>query len=115
MKNKKYYYVVSEGLNKFGAEELNKFYQFNIEAGYIRKDLFVEGWVPCRNTKRYRQINKFGPDTSWGTIDAKQERFDKNGNEIQGYDRTASYFTVELKHMNYKVYEVNETYTEIKL
>ena len=41
----------------------------------------------------------------------------QNGNEINDgiYHGVEPYFSVKLKHLHYKVYEVNEIYTEIKL
>jgi hypothetical protein len=112
MKNKKHYHVVSEGLNQFGVDELNKFYEFNIKLGYI-KEKFVVGDVVAKASKKFRQINQFGPDSYWGNLGCQQVRTDIDGNEIK--DRLFGDFGVELKHLNYKVYEVNETYTEVEL
>ena len=111
MKNKKYYHVVSEGLNKFGVDEFNKFYEFNIQLGYTEK--FVEGDMVVKVSKKYKQINQFGPDSHWGYFGYQQARLDENGNEIT--NRFFGGFDVALTHLNYKVYEVNEIYTEIKL
>jgi len=112
MKNKKYYHVVSEGLNKLGADELNKFYEFNIQLGYI-KEKFVEGDMILKVSKKHKQIKQFGTDSYWGYLPTQQARLDINGNEIT--NRFFRGFGIELKHLNYKVYEVNETYTEVEL
>lgn len=111
MKNKKYYHVVSEGLNKLGVDELNKFYEFNIQLGYMEK--FVEGYMILKVSKKYKQINQFGPDSYWGYLACQQARLDVDGNEIK--NRFFGGFDVALTHLNYKVYEVNETYTEVEL
>ena len=113
MKNKKYYHIVSEGLNQFGVDELNKFYEFNIKLGYIKEKFVVGDRVGKASSKKYKQINQFGPDLYWGYFGLQQARVDINGNEIT--NRLFGGFSVELKHLNYKVYEVNETYTEVKL
>jgi hypothetical protein len=111
MKNKKYYHVVSEGLNKLGVDELNKFYEFNIQLGYMKK--FVEGDMVIKVSKKYKQIKQFGTDSYWGYLSVQQARLDINGNEIT--DRLFGGIGVGLQHLNYKVYEVNETYTEVEL
>jgi hypothetical protein len=118
MKNKKYYHVVSEGLNKFGVDEFNKYYEGNFQLGHCRK--FVENHAVVKESKKYKQIHKFeqlGPDAHWGEFCLRQARLDENGNEINDgiYHGVEPHFSVKLKHLHYKVYEVNEIYTEIKL
>lgn len=109
MKDKKYYYVVFSGLNELGVSEMNEFYKLNQEK-YNTRPYKLNDDVTKRS-KRFRLIKQFGPESHIETYDLKAVVMDKKGNESEW---SGGFFSIRIKHMNHKVYEVNETYTLIE-
>jgi hypothetical protein len=109
MKDKKHYYVVLNGLNELGVQEINEHYKNSIRLDYIKS--FKLNADVTKRSKRFKLINQFGPESHVETYDLVRSDIDENGNpEYYG----SSYFNICIKHMNHEVYEVNETYTLIK-
>ena len=110
MKDKKHYYVVFSGLNELGVKEMNEYYKHNQRLYHTR--VFKLNNDVTKRSKRFRLISQFGPEAQVETYDLVRADIDENGNEDRHYGR--SYFTIQIKHMNHEVYEVNETYTLVK-
>jgi hypothetical protein len=104
MKDKKYYYVEVTGLNELGANELNEFYKYNIKFGYINP--YYTGRHVTKDSKYFSTTKNFDLETTFTSLKAK---VDENDKMVDG-----SSFQIKLKHLNCKVYEVNETYTLVK-
>jgi hypothetical protein len=104
MKDKKQYYVEVTGLNELGANELNEFYKYNIKFGYINP--YYTGRHVTKDSKYFSTTKNFDLETTFTSLKAK---VDENGKKVDG-----SSFQIKLKHLNCKVYEVNETYTLVK-
>jgi hypothetical protein len=110
MKDKKHYYVVFSGLNELGVQEMNEFYKNSIRLNYIKT--FKLNADVTKRSKRFKLINQFGPEAQVETYDLARSPVDENGNLDNYYGR--SYFSIQIKHMNHEIYEVNETYTLFK-
>jgi hypothetical protein len=110
MKDKKHYYVVFSGLNELGVQEMNEFYKNSIRLNYIKTFKLNADFT--KRSKRFKLINQFGPEAQVETYDLARSPVDENGNLDNYYGR--AYFTIQIKHMNHEVYEVNETYTLVK-
>jgi hypothetical protein len=104
MKDKKQYYVEVTGLNELGANELNEFYKYNIKFGYINP--YYTGRHVTKDSKYFSTTKNFDLETTFTSLKAK---VDENGKKVDG-----SSFQIKLKHLNCKVYEVNETHTLVK-
>jgi hypothetical protein len=104
MKDKKQYYVEVTGLNELGANELNEFYKYNIKFGYINP--YYTGRHVTKDSKYFSTTKNFDLETTFTSLKAK---VDENDKMVDG-----SSFQIKLKHLNCKVYEVNETYTLVK-
>ncbi len=104
MKDKKQYYVEVTGLNELGANELNEFYKYNIKFGYINP--YYTGRHVTKDSKYFSTTKNFDLETTFTSLKAK---VDENDEMVDG-----SSFQIKLKHLNCKVYEVNETYTLVK-
>jgi len=104
MKDKKHYYVEVTGLNELGANELNEFYKYNIKFDYINP--YYVGRRVTKDSKYFSTTKNFDLESTFTSLKAK---VDENGKKVDG-----SSFQIKLKHLNCKVYEVNETYTLIK-
>ena len=109
MKNKKYYYVVFNGLNELGVQEMNEHYKHNQELYHVRKFKLNDDVTP--RSKRFRMINQFGSESYINNYDVTQCKVDDNGNELPYYGPR---FSLQIKHVNHEIYEVNETYTLVK-
>jgi hypothetical protein len=110
MKDKKHYYVVFSGLNELGVSEMNEFYKNSIRLNYIKTFKLNADFT--KRSKRFKLINQFGPEAQVETYNLARSPVDENGNLDNYYGR--AYFTIRIKHMNYEIYEVNETYTLVK-
>jgi hypothetical protein len=104
MKDKKQYYVEVTGLNELGANELNEFYKYNIKFGYINP--YYAGRHVTKDSKYFSTTKKFDLETTFTSLKAK---VDENNKMVDG-----SSFQIKLKHLNCKVYEVDETHTLVK-
>jgi hypothetical protein len=104
MKDKKQYYVEVTGLNELGANELNEFYKYNIKFGYINP--YYTGRHVTKDSKYFSTTKNFDLETTFTSLKAK---VDENDKMVDG-----SSFQIKLKHLNCKVYEVNETHTLVK-
>ena len=107
MKDKKYYYVVFSGLNELGVQEMNEFYKYNQQkynTGVYKLNADV-----TKRSKRFRFIKQFGPESHVETYDLSAVEGEDN-RDIIG----RSYFSIQIKHLNHQIYEVNETYTLVK-
>lgn len=108
-KTKKEIQVIIGGINQLGVNEINEFYKKNIELGYMKPVVLGEILV---GNKRFKNIKSFynkGLENYVGTYDCTQYKEDKIG--------YGSMFSLQLKHFDYKVYEVSitETYDEVIL
>jgi len=104
MKNKKQYYVEVTGLNELGANELNEFYKYNIKFGYINP--YYVGRHVTKDSKYFSTTKNFDLETTFTSLKAK---VDENGKKVDG-----SSFQIKLKHLNCKIYDVNETHILVK-
>lgn len=104
MKDKKQYYVEVTGLNELGANELNEFYKYNIKFGYINP--YYTGRHVTKDSKYFSTTKNFDLETTFTSLKAK---VDENDKMVDG-----SSFQIKLKHLNCKVYEINETHTLVK-
>ena len=104
MKDKKQYYVEVTGLNELGANELNEFYKYNIKFGYINP--YYTGRHVTKDSKYFSTTKNFDLETTFTSLKAK---VDENDKMVDG-----SSFQIKLKHLNCKVYEVDETHTLVK-
>ena len=104
MKDKKQYYVEVTGLNEFGANELNEFYKYNIKFGYINP--YYTGRHVTKDSKYFSTTKNFDLETIFTSLKAK---VDENDKMVDG-----SSFQIKLKHLNCKIYEVDETHTLVK-
>jgi len=107
MKDKKYYHVVFSGLNELGVSEMNEFYKYNQQkynTGVYKLNADV-----TKRSKRFRFIKQFGPESHVETYDLSAVEGEDNRNV-----RGQSYFSIQIKHLNHQIYEVNETYTLVK-
>ena len=104
MKDKKQYYVEVTGLNELGANELNEFYKYNIKFGYINP--YYTGKHVTKDSKYFSTTKNFDLETTFTSLKAK---VDENDKMVDG-----SSFQIKLKHLNCKVYEVDETHTLVK-
>ena len=104
MKDKKQYYVEVTGLNELGANELNEFYKYNIKFGYINP--YYAGRRVTKDLKYFSTTKHFDLETTFTSLKAK---VDENDKMVDG-----SSFQIKLKHLNCKIYEVDETHTLVK-
>ena len=104
MKDKKQYYVEVTGLNELGANELNEFYKYNIKFGYINP--YYAGRHVTKDSKYFSTTKNFDLETTFTSLKAK---VDENDKMVDG-----SSFQIKLKHLNCKIYEVDETHTLVK-
>lgn len=107
MKDKKYYHVVFSGLNELGASEMNEFYKYNQQK--YNTGIYKLNDDATKRSKRFRFIKQFGPESHVETYDLSAVEGEDNKNV-----RGRSYFSLQIKHLNHQIYEVNETYTLIK-
>jgi hypothetical protein len=107
MKDKKYYHVVFSGLNELGVSEMNEFYKYNQQK--YNTGVFKLNADITKRSKRFRFIKQFGPESLVETYDLSAVEGEDNRN-IRG----RSYFSIQIKHLNHQIYEVNETYTLVK-
>ena len=97
MKDKKYYYVMFSGLNELGVKEMNEHYKYSQKLNY------------CNVFELNDNVTKqFGPESHVETYDLKAVEGEDNKNAKH------SYFSIQIKHLNHQIYEVNETYTLVK-
>ena len=110
-KIQKQYHVISEGLNELGVKLVNNHYKKYFESGQIEEgnhrygyseNQFKIGDKITKRSKRFKQINEFGPESVF---------------EYYDYPVRFGGVNIKLKHLNYKVYEVNvsETFKEISI
>jgi len=116
-KSKKQIEVVLNGLNEFGVSELKEYYKYNFHFGYFVNTDFNIGDTLSITKKRFKNVKAFyklGLDNYVGNFNCTQCGIDEDGNEI---NRTGGYFSLQIKHFNYKIYEVEviETLTEVNL
>ena len=106
MKDKKYYYVMFSGLNELGVKEMNEHYKYSQKLNYC--NVFELNDNVTKRSKRFRLIKQFGPESHVETYDLKAVEGEDNKNAKH------SYFSIQIKHLNHQIYEVNETYTLVK-
>lgn len=105
MKDKKYYYVIFSGLNELGVKEMNEHYKYSQKLNYC--SVFKLNDDVTKRSKRFRFIKQFGPESHVETYDLSAVEGEDNRNKH-------SYFSIQIKHLNHQIYEVNEIYTLIK-
>jgi hypothetical protein len=104
MKNEKKYCVEITGLNELGVSELNEFYKHNIEFNYINP--YNVGRRVTKDSKYFFNNKNFSLES---TIISLKAKVDENNKKVDG-----SSFKIKLKHLNYKVYEVNTNTNLVK-
>jgi hypothetical protein len=111
--SKKQIEVVLNGLNEFGVSELNEYYKYNLQFGYFGNGFtFGVGDTLGIKRKRFKNVKAFyklGLDNYVGNFNCTQSG--RNKEQVGGY------FSLQIKHFNYKIYEVEvvETLTEVNL
>jgi len=103
-----------KGLNELGVKELNEFYKLNIEKNYVEPYKLGDNIINFKK-KRFKQPKSFyksGLETYVGTEDMTQCREDEE--KQCGYGPC---FSLQLKHFNHEIYEVEmtETFKQITL
>jgi len=92
--------VENLGLNELGAQELNEYYKENIERGFVNEFKLNEIIDTCKK-KIYKQSKSFleGRENNYiGNIDCSQY--------IQNEEIPGPYFSLQLKHINYKITKI---------
>ena len=111
--NKKQIEVKMFGLNELGVSELNEYYKYNLQFGYFGNGFtFGVGDTLGIKRKRFKNVKAFyklGLDNYIGNFDCTQSG--------ENRERVGGYFSLQIKHFNYKIYEVEvvETLTEVNL
>jgi hypothetical protein len=111
-KSKKQIEVVLNGLNEFGVSELKEYYKYNFHFGYFVNTDFNIGDTLSITKKRFKNVKAFyrlGLDNYVGNFNCTQSG--------ENRERVGGYFSLQIKHFNYKIYEVEvvETLTEVTL
>ncbi len=111
-KSKKQIEVVLNGLNEFGVSELKEYYKYNFHFGYFGRDELGLGDTLGITKKRFKNVKAFyrlGLDNYVGNFNCTQSG--------ENRERVGGYFSLQIKHFNYKIYEVEvvETLTEVTL
>jgi hypothetical protein len=88
--------VINLGLNEFGVQELNNYYKDNISMSWVHK--FKLGEIVGGNTKIFKQEKLF--------LKLKENNYIGNYNctqYIKGSEYGGGYFSIQLKHINYRI------------
>jgi hypothetical protein len=113
---KKQIEVKLNGLSQLGVDTLNEYYKHNIERGLCNVFRVGDNEGGIKN-KRFKNSNLFyrdGLDNYLCNITCTQLLLDENG-EQSIY--SGGYFSLQIKHFNYEIYEVEvvETLRKITL
>lgn len=107
-KTKKEIHIIINGLNQFGLDEMNKYYQLNFELGYLSKDnWFKLGQTFGMSSKRIKQIKSFDKECCYLGY--------YNVDQALPNDKRSYPFRFMLQHFDHEIYEVEitETYTRL--
>jgi hypothetical protein len=99
--------VENLGLNELGVQELNEYYKGNIEKGFINEFKLNDIIDNCKK-KIYKQSKSFlknKEDNYIGNIDCLQH--------IQNEEIPGPCFSLQLKHINYKITKIEVIENEI--
>ncbi len=106
---KKQIEVKLKGLNEFGVSELNEFYKHNIDKDWVNKFILGDKCINLTK-KRFKNINEFyknGLESYIGLYEVKQY--------IPKSKYPGDYFSLQLKHFNHEIYEVEVVETMKKI
>ena len=96
---KTYFKVINLGLNEFGVKELNNYYENNISNNWVKE--FKLNDIVGNRKKIFKQPQSFltlKEDNYIGNFDCKQS--------ISDSSYSGGYFSIQLKHINYKIVKI---------